>query len=222
MAAEKIQLKSLLKCHRGRDFLIYCPGKNITEWKEEVDNLVKEKNLISIGCNKLSGLFVPYYHIFTNNEKYEHYGSTIHKTSTLMLGNYIKPKFIKKHKHTGYIQIDYTDRDKSEPISYKRKEDLIRGYYRTSGNIGIMVAHLLGANRIYVAGMCGFTYKFDGDIHYYKAELNRDRKSKKEWLNKYDKPASKCLDNLRAYGIDFKIITPTIYDKHYDGSVLDG
>lgn len=136
-----------------------------------------------------------------------------------MLGRYIKPAFIRKHSPKDYIHINYTDRNTSEKVGYTK--DIVRGYYRTSGNLAIMLSHLMGAKMIYVAGMSGFTFEFDGDIHYYKAELKKsDVKTKEEWYNNYDKPTIRCLNQLKKYGIHFSLITPTIYEKHYDKSVL--
>lgn len=218
---KKTPFKSMLNRHEGRDFLIYCPGKNIDEWHDRVNRFIKKNQLITIGSNKITQLFVPDYHIFTNNDKYQHYGHQVAKTSKLVIGRYIKPAFIKKHNPPEYIFVDYTDRDPEEKPSYDAAKDIVRGYYRTSGNLAIMLSHLMGARTIYVAGMSGFTFQFDGDIHYYKAELKKsDMKTRDEWWTGYDEPVIRCLAYLRGMGINFKLITPTIYKDYYDSSVL--
>ncbi len=220
MKTEVIQFKSLLGCHSGRDFLIFCPGKGISEWSKAVNAFVSEQNIITIGCNKIMDLITPVYHIFTNHDKYQAYGGSLHKTSRLILGSHMSSDLIKKHKPHEYISVNYTDRDPKEPIRYDKGKGVIHGYYRTSGNLAIMLSHLMGARNIYLAGMSGFTYHFDGMIHYYKAEIKRDSKSRKEWYEKYDKPAISSLGNLKKFGIKFKIITPTLYEQHFDGDVL--
>mgnify|MGYP001578006640 CR=1 FL=1 len=216
---KKIEFNSLVNNHVGRNFLIVCPGKNILEWKEKIDNFICKYYPITIGLNKILSVLVPYYHLFTNNDKYENYGNLIDKTSILMLGSDILDKWIQKHNPREYISVKYNDRNPEEPIGFSN--GLISGYYRTSGNLAIMVAHVMGAKTIYIAGMSGFLYNFDGDVHYYKAEINRDKKSKEEWNNRYDKPISQSLDKLKSFGVDFKIITPTIYEKHFDKNILD-
>jgi len=216
----KKKIKSIVGKHKGRDFLIYCPGKNIKEWQKKVAEFVKQNNLLIIGSNKLTELINLDYHMFTNNDKYKAYGNMVNKSSVLLLGSHILKSHIVKHKPKYYVQVDYTDRDKYEPINYNRQLDRIEGYYRTSGHLAIMICHIMGARKIYIAGMSGFTFNFDGTVHYYKAEIKRDKKSRKEWLRKYDKPVKKSLDNLKKYGIDFQIITPTIYKKHYNPNIL--
>ncbi len=218
--SKKVAFKSLLNKHSGKGFLIYCPGKNITEWRDSVNAFVAHKGLLVIGSNKITDLIAPDYHMFTNNDKYEKYGNLVRDDSTLLIGSHMNEAHIRKHAPKEYVHVQYTDRDKKEPISYNRKKDIIQGYYRTSGNLAIMICHLMGAKSIYIAGMCGFTYQYDGDVHYYKPEIKRDVKTKKEWTNKYDKPVAKALKRLKAYGVDFKIVTPTIYKEHYDGSVI--
>jgi hypothetical protein len=212
----------LLDKYVGRDFLVYCPGKNILEWQERVNNLVAEKDLLVIGSNRVTDLIVPNFHLFTNNEKYENYGHFPDSSSSVMLGSHIKRKPKHKPKYRSIVRVDYTDRDKTEPMGYDKKRGVIEGYYRTSGNLAIMMCHLMGARHIYVAGMSGFTFEFDGNVHYYAPEIGRDTKKKKEWINKYDKPVTQALSNLKAYGIDFKIITPTRYTDHYDRHILEG
>ncbi len=219
--SKKTFFKSLLNKHPGRSFLIYCPGKNILEWRDCVNQFIKTQNLITIGSNRITDLIIPHYHMFTNNSKYERYGNLPHRSSTILIGSHIADKWLSKHNPSKYVLVNYTDRDRSEPISYDAKKDIVRGYYRTSGNLSIMLANLMGAKKIYIAGMSGFTHKFDGTVHYYQAEIKRDVKAYKEWLRKYYEPVARSLDNLKSYGIEFKIITPTIYKKHFDKRVLE-
>jgi len=213
-------IKSILKKHPGREFIVYCPGKNITEWQGKVFEFASSKGLITIGSNKLTELVDLDYHMFTNNDKYEAYGGLVKSHSTLVLGNRIRKEHIKKHKPKRYVRIDYTDRNPAERMKYNKRLDRIEGYYRTSGNLAIMLCHLMGASQIYVAGMSGFTWQFNGDVHYYKPEIKRDVKSKKEWRQRYDKPVAKSLKRMKRLGVNFKIITPTIYADHYDSDVL--
>ncbi len=159
------------------------------------------------------------YHIFTNNAKYREYGHMFKKHSNLILGHNIHKKSIKRHGHKDYICINFTDKDTKEPISYDSKKDLIRGYYRSSGNLALMLLHLMGSKMTYIAGMSGFLYKYDGQVHYYKAEMVKDFVSKEKHI-KNDKLISISLNKLRKYGVKFKIITPTIYTKHYNGRFL--
>ncbi|MFA6088639.1 MAG: hypothetical protein WC755_02130 [Candidatus Woesearchaeota archaeon] len=216
--SEKKPFSSLLQKHKDRDFIICCPGKNILEYYKKVVFFVKKKNLITIGSNKITELIPLYYHMFTNNDKYDSYGNLVRDDSILMLGENIIRKYVKRYKPKEYVAIKYEERD---PIEYNSDNGMITGIYRTSGNLAIMLCHLMGARMIYIAGMSGFTYKFDGKVHYYKAEMKKDKKTKETWYKNYDKPVMQSLDNLKNQGIKFSIITPTMYNKHYDGSVLN-
>lgn len=219
--AKGTPFKTLLNTAKDRDILIFCPGKNIVEWTDRVKEYVAETNSLVIGCNKISNLIEPDFHLFTNNDKYNHYGQEVLPTSQLILGRYVQDKYIKKNNPKHFIRVRYTDRDPQEKLSYSSKTDTIRGYYRTSGNLAIMMSHLMGARAIRVAGMSGFMFQFDGDVHYYPNELERsDFKKKKEWLTKYDVPILNCLNRMKAMGIDFQIITPTFYEDHFYGSIL--
>lgn len=220
MKRKIIKFKEVINKYNGRDFLICCPGKNILEYISLVQSFAISNNLLTIGSNKICEIIDLDFHLFTNNDKYETYGSVVNKKSQLMLGGHILSDHIMKHRPSEYVVIQYTDRDENEPISYDVNKDVIHGYYRTSGNLAIMMCHLMGARNIYIAGMSGFTYEFDGAVHYYKAEIKRDKKTYKEWLRRYDRPVERSLDNLKSHGINFKIITPTIYSKHFDGKIL--
>lgn len=212
-----MKFASFINKHVGKEFLIYCPGKNIDKFKDAVDKFVKERDPIIIGSNKIKGLIVPTYHLFLNNDKFNHYRNMVDDRSVLMLGRYIRRRLLPSK----YVKIHYTDRDELETLWYDKKKDVIHGYYRTSGNLAIMMAHLMGAEKVYVAGMSGFTYEFDGNTHYYDAELDKsDFKPEEVWFEKYDQPTIRCLDKLKDYGIDFKLITPTIYEDHFDGTIL--
>jgi hypothetical protein len=224
---EIISFHNMIKSHEGQDFLVYCPGKNLLEWKGKIDQFISETNPVIIGCNRVLDFVVPHYHLFLNKQKYQRYGGNIHENSVLMLNDRMSAGLIERHKPEKYIRIDYTDRDPSEPIGYGaltvkgyHREGVIQGYYRTTGNIAIMISHLMGAKKVYAVGMSGFSYNYDGNVHSYEKETKERWKSATYWHAKLDKPVHRSLDQMKAYGIDFKIITPTIYDRHYDASVL--
>jgi hypothetical protein len=210
---EVIPFASLIQSYSGRDFIVVCPGKNIVEYLSRIKELINKQNLLVIGMNKIGELIRPDFHLFTNNEKFKNYGNLVSEHSRLMLGSHINPDHISYHGIKKYIAVKYTDRDPEERIRFD--VGTIYGYFRTSGNLSIMLAHLMGAKNIYVAGMSGFTYNFDGNVHYYNPEINRDKKTRKEWFKKYDVPTIRCLAELKGLKIPFKIITPTLYEDHF-------
>ncbi len=209
-------MRDLLNSRKGENCLLICTGKTIAKYDKKLPYYWDtDNNMFTFGMNSASSAMALNYHLFTNNDRIKNYNSNY--CEDLLIGSHIKTE---NRPIRDYTLINYTDRDVNEPIGYEN--GIIKGYYRTSGCLAIMIAHLMGAKKIYIAGMDGFTYNFDGNVHFHKDDRNNKNnvKSKKEWLERYDKPVMKVLDNLKEYGCEFKIITPTLFEKHYDGSML--
>jgi len=210
------QVKEFINKHKGKDFLIVCTGKTLYKLSSEVRKFSVFNYTMTMGINTCTRILIPSYHVFTNNDRIKTYIGEHNSYSTLLIGSHIKERNIPKIDH--HI-IKYTDRDPDEPIGYEN--DTIKGYYRTGGCLMIMMAHLMGAKNIYVAGMDGFCYNFDGNVHFHFDDRRNKNNVKefKEWYD-YDTKVIKVLSNLKEYGINFKIITPTVYKEHYE-NIMD-
>lgn len=211
------QFPGLLGKHKGQPFLVVGAGRTIAEMKVEIDAYIARVQPIVIGINASVEMFKPYYHLWTNNERLVAHGGKIHRDSVLLIGKHLKAENLAKWNITDYYFLNCDDRNRHEAMGYDRGR--IRGYYRTSGNLAIMLAHLMGAGQIHMVGVDGFTYKFDGNTHFYDSDVG-ERKSREEWWARYDRPVKAGMDALKAYGIRFAVITPTIYEGHYDASPL--
>jgi len=206
----------------NKNVMILCPGSNLTKYQEQICSFIKHNKCITFCVNRSNQFVVPEYHVYTNNSRFSKYGGEVHPSSHLLLGRYIKSNLIQKFCQDRPINswhiIDYTDRDISEPIGYRYTSEAastvqIRGYYRCVSCLTIMIATILYAKPIYIAGMDGFTYDAN-NVHCYKDEPD-DIKTKQEWINRYDTVVYQVLKNLKTYGAKFDIITPTIYSKFY-------
>jgi hypothetical protein len=119
----------------------------------------------------------------------------------------------------GYTLINFTDMKEGVPIGYSKGK--ILGFYRTAGNLSIMIAHLMGAKDVNIVGMDGHTFYDYEDIksgkkshHCYEEDY---KPFTKEACIKKDQVVTRVLTNLTDYGIDLKILTPTVYKKFYRG-----
>lgn len=217
-----IKFKDIIGTEEGKNFLIICPGKSISKYHREILKFIEKKKPIILGINNVTKLYHPDIHLWTNNERLKKYGSCILNKSRIFIGNHILQENLNLHKIIDYTLINYTDRDKEEKPLYDYNNGIIRGYYRTSGCLAIMICHLLGARDIYIAGLDGFSFDISqyGEIHCYHSPDDIIKYKTMEWYFLYDLPMQTAMDNMKNIGIKFKIITPTLFEEHYEDSIL--
>ncbi|RLC78268.1 MAG: hypothetical protein DRI61_10120, partial [Chloroflexi bacterium] len=105
------------------------------------------------------------------------------------------------------------------------RDGTIYGWYRTAGNLAIMICHLMGINNINIIGMDGYT-------RFSKEDLVNKKKSQHCYGDGHtdtadydtciikDKHIEAILHNIRNSGVRFNIITPTKYADFYNAEVL--
>ena len=217
-------IKDLIGKEKGKSILILCTGSTVKEKKKDIDVFIEKERPVLIGVNNLSGFWVPDYHIWTNNGRFRTFGKNIKSKSTLLLGSNISIKVINNTIGTrDYIVLERVDREGS-PIDYRN--GVIYGYHRTVGCVAITVSYLLGAKEINIVGMDGHTLNSYEDVRSgRKAHHFYDEKYvpySPEICVKKDEITKSVLQNLKNYGINFNIITPTVFKKFYDGNKLSG
>lgn len=205
--------------------MIVGSGWSIEQYKDDILNLIQQMGFKTIGINCMTSLCVPDYHLWTNRKQFSRLGGCICPTkSVLLLGCNIPQKVISQHHKGKYISVKYSDGDKykTRPVfdSYH-----IKGRFRTAGCLGIVLAYLMEAKNILIVGMDGFTLydkksllNSNNNQHCYGRGYTDDA----DWQTCIlkDKIVSDSLDDL-AKLIPFKIITPTKFIRHFDGSYLD-
>lgn len=218
-------IKNLTNTRSGQKALIICAGSSLRKYKKRIQKYIEHTQPFTVGINNMVDFFIPTYHLWTNTQRFRSFGGKIDLASIILLGSGIHLKTIKKViGDREYILINYTGQlKKGIPIDYRNGK--ICGYFRTAGCLAIMIASLMGASEINIVGMDGYSkYKYE------------DLKSKKEsqhcygkgltdtadWQTciKKDEDITLNLNNIKKHGIAFKIITPTIYDNFYDGTIL--
>ncbi len=214
----------LEKCNKfkSRSFLIICAGGSIREHSDKIERFIKDIHPITIGINRMTDFFVPNFHLWTNNERFLSHGDCIDKSSVMMFGAGLPKRVIETHYSGDYVTIEYSDKIETY-IDYQNGK--IFGHFRTAGCLAIMLAHLMGAGTIRIVGMDGFTFHKRADVfggtanqHCYGLGYTDDY----TWEDsiRKDKVIYDVLESLRQYGIDFDIVTPTMYEKVYDPSFL--
>ncbi|QIB68170.1 hypothetical protein Ami103574_02075 [Aminipila butyrica] len=196
-----------LNRHDGKDFLILGNGPSIKEYYNEIEIFIKQKNPIILGANNLGKNFIPHYHAFNNQRRFEAYRDNVDKRSILLLG----PS----------IQLDQITWDYERIFCYNsflNDVDIIEGIVtsncRSISALLIAVAISMGANKIYLAGMDGYSEELikNGHTMFYEEDestkledTQEKHKSNGRFLNQ--------LDNLlyNKNGNRLSFITPTTY-----------
>lgn len=205
--------------HKGRNFLIAGTGRNTGIYIDKIKKFITDKNPIVIGMNSINRLLIPDYHLFTNNDRIKNYINEVDNKSTLLIGSHINKENLPDRD---YALIKYTDRNPKEKMEYKN--GVICGYYRVSGLLAVMIAHLMGAKKIYITGKDGYAdtcKKNNGRVHFHDDDRNNinNNKTAEEWKTRYDEPMLKVMHDLRNYGINFSIITPTVFKEFYENTL---
>ena len=213
-------IENLIRIHEGEEALIICAGSSVKEYQPMIKNFIRDKEPFTIGVNNITDLFIPKYHLYTNTSRFRTYGYKISNKSEVLLSYGINSKLIKQNLgNREYTIINFTDMKEGVPLGYKKGK--IYGFFRTAGCLSIMIAHLMGAKKIYIAGMDGHTFHNFEDVkngskqhHCYDENYEP---FPKDICIKKDKIVSGVLSNLKEYGINFQILTPTFYSEYYGG-----
>jgi hypothetical protein len=218
------KIKTIADCigsEKGKTFLVIGAGGTLREYSEPIKAFIDKYKPLTIAINKMTDFHVPDYHLWTNSQRWEEFGGCISEKSKMMFGSGLPSKLIKKHFTGKYIKVDYAASLKKaslQKIDYKK--GFIYGNYRTAGCLAIMIAHLLGASEIFIVGMDGFTLHKREDVekglqnqHVYGKGFTDDA-SWEECVEK-DRLVYENLQSIENFGINFRIITPTVFEKFY-------
>ena len=217
-----------IDCQKGATAIVIGAGGTLREYEEPIKKFMDQDNVFTIGINNMTAFHVPDYHLWTNKQRWRDFGDCIDsEKSKLMFGAGLSKKLIRKHFNGNYIVVDYTDSlgkvENESGIDYK--DGTIFGCFRTAGCLAIFIVHLLGASDIYIVGMDGYTLHGRDEIengsqsHHVYGKGFTDDSSWEKCLEK-DRLVYENLNVLDSYGIKFRIITPTKFEKFHDGSIL--
>jgi 4-hydroxy 2-oxovalerate aldolase len=136
--------------YSGRDFLVLANGPSLKEEKKQIEKFIEKYNPVVIGTNYLGGLFVPHYHAFGNKKRFIDYIDTVDAHSNILISNIFSDEFIKKYTDRKYEFIQHLPQLLPD---FNISNGVIMTNCRTISILSVAVAIVMGAERIFIAGM---------------------------------------------------------------------
>lgn len=201
--------------HTGRDFLVLANGPSLKLCRPQIQALIKALDPICLGANNLSRLFVPTYHAFTNKHRFVTYADTVSRDSKLLVGENISNDMIRAYVRRDYETLCFDD---ILDADFDIADGRILTNCRTVSVLLLGVAVVMGARRLFVAGMDGYLGK--GQVTqalFYDEAIEPDDYDviveRHRWNERF-------LDQIDHYVRDrgqegIRILTPTSHKRFY-------
>jgi hypothetical protein len=217
--------------HLGSDVLIIATGPSLRKYGELVKRFVDERmnSLITIGVNHLNGLLVPDYQMFTNRKKFCTHMKYVSHEPVMLLAPTITKWVINKIMQDRYYEVVmFREEIQAKMWSSLDQHNMKEGDIRLDSN-GIIylrgstvatqalgVAMAMGAKNIYFAGLDGFSIYDPGKIHHFEVDdiIPFERRIAQEKFTADILDAA--ADILSRTNARLRIITPTVYSKHFE------
>ena len=210
-----------LNRHPGATFLVLGNGPSLGTHCKEIYELIEKHGPIVMGANNISGFIYPDYHAFTNRKRLIQYAHTIDTNkSKVLLSPYLPDWAISEHYVGSYEQIMYVD---DNQLPFDMQNGIIMAGCRAVSVLLIGVALVMGGQRVYVAGLDGYSRVLSSEqnTHYYGKEMQIDGTRSVTDFLAIERVMSRFLDEIaqcmEQQGLTpFKIVTPTSYTRHYE------
>ena len=200
--------------YKDKDFLILANGPTLKEYKPKIDRFITKYNPVIIGANYLGGLFKPHYHAFNNKRRFVEYVDTVLPDSELLIGQYIPDELVHDYIARAFENIVYIDEYSDFGID---DDGVITSNCRTIAVLLLGVAIVMGAKRVFAAGMDG--YIGICDLHFYN---EKDEKEDRDMIIERHRLCQKYIEQIDGFlnkrnieGVN--ILTPTSYKSFYKG-----
>jgi 4-hydroxy 2-oxovalerate aldolase len=203
--------------HPGRNFLILANGPNLKLYQAQIAEFIKKYDPVVLGANYLGGLFTPEYHAFTSKKRFMKYAELVDPRSKLLIGQYIEPQMVAEYCHRDYETIYYRD---AMDAPFSIDQGVISTNCATVSVLLLGVAALMGADRVFAAGMDGYlgipgqgaSLFYDEKDDPRSEELNIERH---HWCQFHIGQIDRYLWEQGGEGVH--ILTPTGYQQYYKG-----
>jgi 4-hydroxy 2-oxovalerate aldolase len=213
--AESFPAPSYIDRHKGREFLVLANGPNLKVYETEIEDFVRRYDPVILGANYLGGLYTPHYHAFNNKKRFVSYIDQVDPESRLLLGVNFPYDMIQEYITRDYERLVFHD---LMEVDFDIQNGVISASCGTISVLLVAVAVVMGAERVFVAGMDGYLdrrkvshnlfyeEKFDSEEH----DVNLKRHQTNErFLRQID-------DYIRRNGGEgIHIITPTTHAGFY-------
>ena len=208
---------------QGKPVMIMGAGGGLKKYREQILSFIKDNKVIVIGINNVTNQYVPHYHFWANIPRFKKFGKFVDPKSKLIFGNPLctRRALIKKYCKKSWYKV------KIRKVIDKHyyKDGVFYGFYHCVGNIAIHLAHVVGASDIYAVGMDGYTLHSketllsEDENHHCWGKGYSDQKDWEHCIVK-DRVSYEILRKWDKVGVDFKILTPTVYKDFYDPTIL--
>jgi len=208
---------SYINRHVDKDFLVLANGPTLKTYKDKIDSFIKQYEPIVIGANFIGYLFVPDYHAFSNKKRFTNYVDTVNPQSKILLSSSFSKDFIKKHYSREFEFIQHFPGLRK---SFNIVDGVITSNCRTVSILSVVVAIVMGAKRIFIAGMDGYKQveSFTGNFHHFYKEVGEttDFEILMERHNWNEILLKQIEDYLVSNGKEgVSILTPTSHKNFY-------
>jgi len=203
--------------HSGRDFLVLANGPTLKEEKEQIEKFIEKYNPVVIGTNYLGELFVPNYHAFSNKKRFMNYIDSVDVGSNILISNTFSDEFIKNYTDRKYEFIQHLPQLSND---FNISNGVVMTNCRTISILSVVVAIVMGAERIFIAGMDGYKQVdsfMKKSIHFYKESDETEEFEmlieKHNWNERLLKQIDNYLVSNNKDGLC--ILTPTSHKAFY-------
>lgn len=220
--ATRLARPNYVNRHQGCTALIIGTGPSLSKHWRQVEELRIKYNAVTLGANNVSEFLYPSYHCFTNRKRYIAFAGSIESSiSRVLLSPYLSKSLIKRHYRGPYETLMYINDHEQE---FHINDGVIQASCRTAGVLLIGVAIVMGAERIFVAGMDGYNKLIEEGkpIHHYDNDIfkNEDDNEDRQRLLKTELLNARFLTEISEYlkrlgRQPFSIITPTVHQAHF-------
>lgn len=201
--------------HKGCEFLVLANGPNLLKYKPDIDEFIAKYDPVILGANNLGGIFTPHYHAFNNKKRFVSYVEQVNAQSKLMIGTNITLGMIQEYVSRDYEPLVFYD---LLDANFDIRDGVITTNCRTISVLLVGLAVVMGAERVFIAGMDGYLdhrsasrnlfydEKFDAEEHDLNVERHRDNERFLKQIDEYIK---------RRGGEGVHIITNTTHTAFY-------
>lgn len=202
--------------HEGRDFLVLANGPTLKEYQGRIEAFIDKYRPVILGANYLSDLFVPHYHAFTNKKRFMDYVDNVHPSSTLLIGENIPEELVREYTNRPFERLFFVDKLNDFDIV----DGVIQCNCRTVAVLLVAVAIVMGARRIFAAGLDGYSGMTSAEeFHFYREKQETEDREliieRHQYNQHYLEQIDHYLNQRNMEGIH--ILTPTSYKAFYKG-----
>lgn len=203
--------------HEGRDFLVLANGTSLNTRKYEIDAFICKYNPIILGANNLANLYQPDYHAFNNERRLVSYVDQVKPSSKILIGSNISGELVSEYVSRDYERLVFRNVGNKK---FDVKSGVIMADCRTVSVLLVAVAVVMGARRIFIAGMDGYlnAKSLRGGLYYDEAFATSDQAINIETHYMNERYLEQIDEYVRKNGGEgLHIITPTTHERFYKG-----